>query len=130
MRLIDNLIFGPPGASPELLLQLAFSARPVIDSGARIPGMETEALCRRIETCRDCAAISSVMIPPREFLAKYLKRDYPDLNRVRVVVIGRDAPMDPDHYLYKHPERPTRFATALFDCWGWKTFRTSRRRSC
>ena len=122
VRLIDNLIFGPPGASPELLLQLAFSARPVIDSGARIPGLETEALCRRIDTCRDCAAISSVMIPPREFLAKYLKRDYPDLNRVRVVVIGRDAPMDPDHYLYKHPDRPTRFATALYALLGVENF--------
>ena len=48
VRLIDNLIFGPPGASPDLLLQLAFAARQVIDSGARIPGLETEALCRRI----------------------------------------------------------------------------------
>ncbi len=122
VRLIDNLIFGPPGASPELLLQLAFSARPVIDTGARIPGMETEALCRRIETCRDCAAISCVMIPPREFLAKYLKRDYPDLNRVRVMVIGRDAPMDPDHYLYKRPEQPTRFATALYALLGMESF--------
>ncbi len=124
VRLIDNLILGPPGANPELLLQLAFSARPVIDPGARIPGLETEALCRRIATCRDCAAMSSVMIPPREFLAKYLKRDYPDLNRVRVVVIGRDAPMDPDHYLYKHPERPTRFATALYALLGVEDFQT------
>ncbi|HMD84540.1 MAG TPA: pantoate--beta-alanine ligase [Terriglobia bacterium] len=122
VRLIDNLIFGPPGASPELLLQLAFAARPVIDAGARIPGLEIEALCRRIETCRDCAAMSSVMIPPREFLAKYLKRDYPDLNRVRVVVIGRDAPMNPDNYLYKHPERPTPFATALYSLLGAESF--------
>jgi pantoate--beta-alanine ligase len=122
VRLIDNLIFGPLGASPEILLQLAFSARPVIDADARIPGLETEALCRRITTCRDCAAISSVMIPPREFLAKYLKRDYPDLNRVRVVVIGRDAPMNPDHYLYKHPERPTHFGTALYALLGTENF--------
>jgi pantoate--beta-alanine ligase len=122
VRLIDNLIFGPPGASPDLLLQLAFSARPVIDAGARIPGMEIEALCRRIETCRDCAAMSSVMIPPREFLAKYLKRDYPDLNRVRVMVIGRDSPMHPDHYLYQHPDSPTRFGTALFALLGVQHF--------
>jgi pantoate--beta-alanine ligase len=122
LRLIDNVIFGPPGASPELLLQLAFSARPVIDPGARIPGLEIEALCRRIEACRDCAAFSSVMIPPREFLAKYLKREYPDLNRVRVVVIGRDAPMDPDLYLYKHTDRPTRFATALYALLGVENF--------
>jgi pantoate--beta-alanine ligase len=122
VRLTDNLIFGPPGASPELLLQLAFSARPVIDPGARIPGLETEALCRRIETCRDCAAFSSVMIPPREFLAKYLKRDYPDLNGVRVVVIGRDAPMDPELYFYKQTDRPTRFATALYSLLGVDNF--------
>lgn len=118
VRLIDNLIFGPPGANPDLLLQLAFAARPVIDSGARIPGLEVEALCRRITACRDCAAISSVLIPPREFLAKYLHRDYPDLNRVRVAVIGRDAPMDANHYFYRHPDHPTRFATALFALLG------------
>jgi pantoate--beta-alanine ligase len=122
VRLIDNLIFGPPGANPELLLQLAFSARPVIDSGARIPGLETEALCRRIEACRDCAAFSSVMIPPREFLAKYLKRDYPDLNRVRVVVIGRDAPMDPNMFLYKLADRSSRFAAALWALLGVENF--------
>jgi hypothetical protein len=62
------------------------------------------------------------MIPPREFLAKYLKRDYPDLNRVRVLVIGRDAPMDSEGYLYKHPERPTRFATALYALLGVEDF--------
>jgi pantoate--beta-alanine ligase len=127
VRLIDNLIFGPPGSSPDLLLQMAFSARPVMDHRARIPGMETEALCRRIESCRDCAAISTVRIPPHEFLAKYLRLHYPDLNRVRVVVIGRDAPMDPEHYLYKHPERPTPFATALFELLGVKDFQDFKR---
>ncbi len=118
VRLIDNLIFGPPGASPELLLQLAFSARPVLDSGARIPGLETEALVRRIDACRECAAFSSVMIPPREYLAKYLKRDYPDLNRVRVLIIGRDAPMDPAMFLYRQAERSHRFATELYTLVG------------
>jgi pantoate--beta-alanine ligase len=122
VRLIDNLILGPPGTNPELLLQLAFAARPVVDPGARIPGLEIEALCRRIATCRDCAAMSSVMIPPREFLAKYLKRDYPDLNCVRVVVIGRDAPMVPEHYFYKHPDRPDRFTTALFALLGVENY--------
>jgi hypothetical protein len=122
VRLIDNLILGPPGESADFLLQLAFSSRPVIDPGARIPGLETEALCRRVATCRDCAAMSSVAIPPREFLAKYLKRDYPDLNAVRVAVIGRDAPMDPERYLYKHPERPGHFATSLYALLGVETF--------
>jgi pantoate--beta-alanine ligase len=122
VRLIDNLIFGPPGASPDALLQLAFSARQVIDSGARLPGMETEALSRRISACRDCAAISSVMIPPREFLAKYLKRDYPDLNSVRVAVIGRDASMNPDRYVYKHPDRASTFMNALLALLGVENF--------
>jgi pantoate--beta-alanine ligase len=122
IRLIDNLIIGPPDASRESLLQLAFAARPVLDATARIPGLEIEALCRRITTCRECAAISSVAIPPREFLAKYLKRDYADLNSVQVVVIGRDAPMDPDHYLYKHPERPTRFVSDLYALLGVEDF--------
>ncbi len=87
VRLIDNLILGPAGANPELLLQLAFSARPVIDPAARIPGLETEALCRRIETCRDCAAMRSVMIPPREFLALYLKRDYFDTRERSALIV-------------------------------------------
>lgn len=127
VRLIDNLILGPPGVNPDLLLQLAFSARPVIDSGARIPGLEVEALCRRISACRDCAAISAVMIPPREFLAKYLQRDYPDLNSVRIVIIGRDAPMDPGHFFYRHPQATTRFTTALFELLGVKTLEEFKR---
>jgi pantoate--beta-alanine ligase len=121
-RLIDNLIFGPPGASPEMLLQLALTSQPVLDVAARIPGLETEALRRRIEGCRDCAAVSSVLIPPREFLAKYLKRDYPDLNRVRVLVVGRDAPMDSDHYFYHHPDKPAGFAAALYNLVGVSNF--------
>jgi uracil-DNA glycosylase len=122
VRLIDNLILGPPGASPDALLQLAFAARQVIDPGARLPGMETEALSRRISACRDCAAISSVMIPPREFLAKYLKRDYPDLNCVRVAVIGRDSSMNPDRYVYRNPDRASTFMNALFTVLGVENF--------
>jgi pantoate--beta-alanine ligase len=122
VRLIDNLILGPPGASQEFLLQLAFASRPVVDPSARIPGLEVETLCQRIAACRDCAAMSSVMIPPREYLAKYLKRDYPDLNRVRVLVIGRDAPMNPDHFFYKHPDHPDRFDKALYAMLGVEKF--------
>ncbi len=122
VRLIDNLILGPPGATAESLLHLAFSARQVLDAGVRFPGMETDALCRRISACRDCAAISAVLIPPREFLAKYLKRDYPDLNDVRVVVIGRDASMNPDRYFYKNPDRSHSFTTALFSLLGVENF--------
>jgi len=122
VRLIDNLIFGPVGASPEALLQLAFATRPVVDPRARIPGLEIEALCRRISACRDCAAMSAVMIPPREFLVKYLRRDYPDLNSVRAMVIGRDAPMHPEHFFYRHPERPDRFDAALYAMLGVQSF--------
>jgi pantoate--beta-alanine ligase len=118
VRLIDNLILGPQGADPEALLQLAFSARQVMEPGARLPGLETEALSRRISSCRQCAAISAVMIPPREFLAKYLKREYPDLNRVRVVVIGRDASMNPERYVYKNPDRADSFTKALCSMLG------------
>jgi pantoate--beta-alanine ligase len=127
VRLIDNLIIGPPGASPDTLLQLAFSARQVIDSGARIPGLETEALCRRIAACRDCAAFSSVLIPPREFMAKYLKRDCPDLNHVRVVVIGRDTPVNPDRFLYRHPDRPSSFTTAVYTMLGVDNFQSFKK---
>jgi pantoate--beta-alanine ligase len=127
VRLIDNLILGPQGASPDLLLQLAFAARQVIDPGARIPGLETEALCRRIASCRDCAAISCVLIPPREFMAKYLKSDCPDLNHVRVLVIGRNAPMNSDRYLYKHPELTCTFTTALYKLLGVENFQTFKK---
>ncbi len=127
VRLIDNLILGPHGASQDLLLQLAFAARQVIDPAARIPGLETEALCRRIAACRDCAAISCVLIPPREYLAKYLKRDCPDLNNVRVVVIGRTAPMNTDRFLYKHPDLCSNFATALFKLLGVENFQAFKK---
>ena len=71
-RLIDNLIFGPPGASPEMLLQLALSAQPIVDTHVLIPGFETEAVKLRIASCRNCAAISTIRLPPREFLTSYL----------------------------------------------------------
>jgi hypothetical protein len=67
------------------------------------------------------------MIPPREFLAKYVKREYPDLNRVRVVVIGRDAPMVPDLYFYKQTDHPTRFATALYVLLGVDDFQNFKK---
>jgi hypothetical protein len=121
-RLIDNAIFGPAGGSPELLLQLALTATPVLDARARIPGLETDTLLKKIERCRDCAAIASILLPPREFLVKYLKRDYPDLNAVRVVVIGRDAPINPENLLYRNPQITNRFVNGLFELVGVKDF--------
>ncbi len=127
-RLIDNLIFGPPGASPELLLQLALTAAPVLDSGARPPGLEAETVRQKIENCRDCAAVSSILLPPREFLSKYLKRDYPDLNAVRVAVIGRDAPIRSENFLYHSPQAVNRFATGLYELLGVRDFAEFRQR--
>jgi pantoate--beta-alanine ligase len=122
VRLIDNVIFGPPGATPELRLQLALTAQPAVETGAHIPGLATESLRLKIENCRDCAAISSILLPPREFLVKYLKRNYPDLNAVRTVVIGRDAPMHPDHFLYRQPDTANRFVIELYELLGVRNF--------
>ncbi len=127
-RLIDNMVLGPPGVSPEMLIQLALAARGVAPAQARIPGMETEILRLRIENCRDCAAVSTVRLPPIEFLSKYVKRDYPDLNAVRVAIIGRDAPIHAVNFLYRSPESSNRFVTALFDLVGVKNFDEFRRR--
>jgi pantoate--beta-alanine ligase len=127
-RLIDNLILGPPGTTPEMLLQLALTAGPVTDTGARIPGLETETLRLKIEGCRECAAISSIRLPPHEFLTQYVKRDYPDLNVVRVAVIGRDAPPSLDNVLYRNPERSNRFAASVYDLVGVKDFAEFKRR--
>ncbi len=127
-RLIDNLIFGPPGASPETLLQLALTAQPGADAQTRIPGLETDALRLKIENCRDCAAISSISLPPRQFLTRYLKRNYPDLNVVRVAVIGRDAPNRPENFLYENPTGSNRFVAGLYDLVGVKDFAEFRTR--
>ena len=121
-RLIDNLILGPPGTSPEMLLQLALTARPIASAQARIPGLETDVLRLKIENCRDCAAISTIRLPPREFLSKYVKRDYPDLNVVRAAIIGRDAPLNAENFLYHSPDRPNRFVSSLYELLGVKDF--------
>jgi len=128
VRLIDNAILGPPSTSPEMRLQLALTALPMADTRARIPGLETETLRLKIETCRDCAALPAVQLPPREFLAKYVRRDYPDLNAVHAAVIGRDAPINPENFLYQNPERPHRFVTGLYELLGVKDFAEFKRR--
>jgi pantoate--beta-alanine ligase len=122
VRLIDNLIFGPPGSSPELRLQLALTT-PAADKESRAtPRAEIERLRLKLENCRDCAAVSSVSLPPREFLAKYLNRDYPDLASTRVLVIGRCAPMNLDQFLYCHPQAPNHFANRLYELLGVRSF--------
>ena len=122
VRLIDNLIFGPHGSSPELRLQLALSTQPADKETSATSRPEIEKLRLRIENCRDCAAVSSVSLPPREFLAKYLKRDYSNLESTRVLVIGRCAPMNPTQFLYSHPEAPNHFTTRLYDLLGVRSF--------
>jgi len=120
VRLIDNLIFGPPGSTPELRLQLALTAHALDKDRSAAPRPDVDSLRLSIENCRDCAAVSSVSLPPREFLAKYLKRDYPDLHSTRVLVIGGCAPLDPAGLPYCRPEVPNPFATRLYDLLGVK----------
>ena len=128
VRLIDNTIFGPSGSSPEDRLHLAFRAPAVTDTGARIPGLDAESVMHKVEGCRDCAAFSTILLPPREYMAKYLKRDYPDLNVVRVAVIGRHASSRPDNSYYRNSGRPNRFVTALYDLLGVKDFAAFKQR--
>ena len=127
-RLIDNLIFGPPGETPDRLIQLAMASRLVASSEARLPGLEIDLLKKRIETCRDCAAVSAIRLPPSEFLLKYLRRDYPDLSVVRVAIIARDSPLKPENYLYHRPENGNRFTSILFEQLGVASFEEFRAR--
>ena len=122
-RLIDNLILGSPSASPEQLLQGALSAVIQTDTCTRLPGLETEILRQRVENCRDCAAIPSIVLPPRQFLAEYLKTHYPDLNVVEVAVIGQDSPLQhSENSFYSDPTRPTLFAADVLQLLGLKDF--------
>jgi len=117
-RLIDNLIFGPPGETPDRLIQLAMGSRLVASSEVRLPGLEIDLLKKRIEACRECAAVSAIRLPPSEFLLKYLRRDYPDLSVVCVAIIARDSPLKAENYLYCRPEKGNRFNSALFELLG------------
>jgi pantoate--beta-alanine ligase len=123
VRLIDNLILGPPGSSHHLLLQLAWTAQQVTDTEALIPGFETEAVRRYIASCRECAAVSTIRLPPCEFLAKYVKAVYRDRNAPRVAVIGRDSPANSGQYLYNQPEIVNRFVAGLYELVGVKDFK-------
>ncbi len=122
VRLIDNTILGPEGACDEELLDLAFRSAAPPGLAVRPPGLEVERLSRQVSACRDCAAISSVVLPPREYLVKYLHTDYPDLAAVRTLVVGRDAPWNPAHYIYRSPESQYEFVSRLLDLVGVKSF--------
>ncbi len=122
VRLIDNTILGPAGTPPEELLQMALSAPAVTTTEARVPGIDAEAVMHKIAACRDCAAISTILLPPREYMAGYLKQDYPDLSRVRTAVIGRHATARPDNSFYRNNGRPNRFVTALYELLGVADF--------
>ena len=122
VRLIDNAILGPVRTSPEELLQMALSAPAVTTSEARAPGIDAEAVMHKIEGCRDCAAVTTILLPPREFMARYIKRDYPDLSVVRTAVIGRHASARTDNSFYRNDGRPNRFVTALYDLLGVSSF--------
>jgi pantoate--beta-alanine ligase len=122
VRLIDNLIFGPPRSTPELKLQLALTAQAADKESSATSRPDIDRLRLSIENCRDCAAVSSISLPPREFLAKYLKRDYPDLHSTQVLVIGGCAPIDPSGLPYYRPEAPNPFSTRLYDLLGVRDF--------
>jgi pantoate--beta-alanine ligase len=127
-RLIDNLILGPPDARPEMLLQLALTARPILDAGGMIPGLETDTARLKIAACRDCAAVATIVLPPREFLSSYVKTFYPDRSIPRIAVIGRDAPLSPENFLYRQPESRNRFNLGLFELVGVKNFAEFKQR--
>jgi pantoate--beta-alanine ligase len=128
IRLIDNTILGPAGTSPEELLRMALSAPAVTTTEARVPGIDAEAVLHKIEGCRDCAAISTILLPPRDFMASYIKRDYPDLSSVRTAVIGRHATARPDNSFYRNNGRPNRFVTSLYDLLGVSNFAEFKKR--
>jgi pantoate--beta-alanine ligase len=128
IRLIDNTILGPIGTSQEDRLQMALSAPAVTTPEARAPGIDAEAVIHKVEGCRDCAAISTILLPPREFMASYIKRDYPDLSAVRAAVIGRHATARPDNSFYRNSGRSNRFVTALYDLLGIADFAEFKKR--
>ena len=112
-RLVDNAILGLRTNTDEQLLELAHGGHHRAGGALRAPGLETETLRLQIENCRDCAAIATVTLPPREFLVKYLKSDYPDLSDIETVVIGRDSSFSAQNYLYRSPQPKDRFISGL-----------------
>jgi len=127
-RLIDNLIFGPPGESTESLIRLAMTFRSPESGHIVAPGLDIDNLRRKIESCRDCAAVAAIRLTPSEFLVKHLRHYYPDLGVVRVAIIARDSPLNAVNYLYARPENETRFATALYRLVGVRGFDEFRHR--
>jgi pantoate--beta-alanine ligase len=121
-RLIDNLIFGPPGENAERLIQAAMTSRHITSPEARIPGLEIDLLKKKIETCRECAAFTAIRLPPSEFLVKYLRRDYPDLGKVGVAIIARDSPLKAENYLYSRASSGSRFTATLFELIGVSSY--------
>jgi hypothetical protein len=76
----------------------------------------------KIQRCRDCAAMSSIVLPPREFMLKYLKSEYADLNTIRVLLVGRDAPWGDEYYVYRNPASNNSFLMGLLELTGMKDF--------
>lgn len=122
VRLIDDAILGPQDATEEQLLRAAQGLAGAEGASVHAPGLEVESLRLRVQNCRACAAIPTVVLPPREFLVKHLKRDYPDLSSVSVLVIGRDAPLNPARYIYCNPNLRDSFINKLYELLGVKDF--------
>ena len=127
-RLIDNAVLGLRGATGEQLLEAAHGGQRRSGGSLRAPGLQTETLRLQIENCRDCAAITSITLPPREFLVKYLRSDYPDLGGVDILVIGRDSSWNTQNYLYRNPQSKDRFISALLELVGAKSIAEFKKR--
>ncbi len=121
-RLIDNTILGARDATQEQLLEMAHAGSQRRNVSLRAPGLEAESLRLQIQNCRQCAAISSIVLPPREFLLKYLKSEYPDLGEVEALVIGRDSAWNPQNYPYRNPVSRDLFLSRLLELVGVRTF--------
>lgn len=121
-RLIDNTLLGPPDLTEEQLLESAQAGASSAPAPGLPPGFAVENIRRQIECCRDCAAMTSVVLPPREFMAKYVKIDYPDLSAVRTLIVGRDAPWNGEHYLYRNPAVHDKFTEKLYELVGVASF--------
>lgn len=121
-RLIDNLILGPPEASPEQLLEAALNFGKPGEPPEPEPANAAEKQKLAVEVCRDCAAISSIMLPPREFLARFVQDFYPYPQQISTLVIGRDAPWNARHYIYRNPQGHDLFLTRLYTLLGIARF--------
>ncbi len=117
-RLIDNQILGPRHASADQLIEAVLSFAKSAEPPAAEPASAAEKQRLKVENCRDCAAISSIILPPREYLARFVQEFYPQPQQVTTLVVGRDAPWNARHYLYRNPQGHDLFLARLYTLLG------------